>query len=314
LKVLVTGGLGYLGSVLCRELGADGVSTRIIDTDYFNQVPQWDGHGVNLMRADIRDAPLVSKELEGVDAVVHLAAIVGDPAGNLNQEMTIEVNVASTARLAVECAKRGIRMIFASTSSVYGYNGRELLTEGARTVPLSLYASCKLAAEDVIMRKLTDKALIFRFGTLFGFSPRMRFDLVVNRFIGQAIQDRRIAVFGGNQLRPFLHVSTAAKMIKRALYSDAAGLYNLGGTNLTISEVANTVSRLSGCEVKVYEEIKDIRNYAIDSAKAEAAFGPLEGPGIEFAFREISEVYRKGEIKDYALRIYNNEEMLRGIR
>jgi nucleoside-diphosphate-sugar epimerase len=314
LKVLVTGGLGYLGSVLCRELEADGIGTRVIDTDYYNQVPVWDGHGVDLIRADIRDASLVSKQLDGVDAVVHLAAIVGDSAGNLNQEMTIEVNVASTARLAVECAKRGIRMVFASTSSVYGYNGRELLAENARTIPLSLYASCKLAAENIIMRKLQDKGLIFRFGTLFGLSPRMRFDIVVNRFIGQAIQDKRIAVFGGNQLRPFLHVSTAAKIISKALRGESAGLYNIGGTNLTISEVAKTVSGLSGCEVKVYEEIKDIRNYAIDSAKAEAAFGPLSQPGIEFAFGEILGAFRRGEIKDYTLTIYNNEEMLRGVR
>ena len=313
MKVLVTGGLGYLGSVLCRELRAGGIEPRIIDSDHFNQVPVWDGHGVDLTRGDIRNAPLVAKQLDGVDAVVHLAAIVGDSAGNLNPEMTIEVNVASTARLALECAGRGIRMIFASTSSVYGYNGSSLLAEGARTIPLSLYASCKLAAEDVILRKLPDKALVFRFGTLFGLSPRMRFDLVVNRFIGQAIQDKRISVFGGSQLRPFLHVGTAAGVIKKALLSDRAGLYNIGGTNLTILDVAKTVSKLSGCEVRIHEEIKDFRNYAIDSTKAEADFGPLAGPGIEYAFAEISEAYLNGRIKDYALKAYNNEEMLRGV-
>ena len=315
MKVLVTGGLGYLGSVLCRQLEEDGIEPRIIDTDYFNQVPVWDGHGVDLICGDVRDDALVVKHLGDVDAVVHLAAVVGDPAGNLNPEMTIEVNVASTARLAAECAERGIRMVFASTSSVYGYNGTELLAEGARTVPLSLYANCKLAAEDVILRKLPDKSLVFRFGTLFGLSPRMRFDLVVNRFIGQSIQERRISVFGGSQLRPFLHVSTAAKVIERALSGGRgrAGLYNIGGTNIPIIDVARTVSSLSGCEVKVHEEIKDFRNYAIDSSKFERAFGPIGGPGIEFAFTEISEAYRSGKIRDYTLNVYNNEEMLRGV-
>jgi len=314
MKVLVTGGLGYLGSVLRRELEADGIQTRIIDADYYKQVPLGDGRSSDFMRADIRDTPFVSKQLEGVDAVVHLAAIVGDSAGDLNQEMTIEVNEASTARLAEECARRGVKMIFASTSSVYGYNGSALLAEGAKTVPLSVYAICKLAAEEAITKVLPDKSVIFRFGTLFGLSPRMRFDLVVNRFIGQAIQDRRIAVFGGSQLRPFLHVNTAAKVIKKALLSDRTGLYNVGGNNLTIREVAKTVSHLSRCEVRVYEEIKDIRNYAIDSGKAEAAFGPLKRPGIEFAFGEISAAYQSGAIKDYALKIYNNEEMLREAR
>ena len=314
MRVLVTGGLGYLGSVLRRELEVDGIQTRIVDTDYYNQVPLGDGYGIDFLRADIRDTPLVTEQLDGVDAVVHLAAIVGDSAGNLNPEMTIEVNSASTARLAAECARRGLRMIFASTSSVYGYNGASLLTEDARTIPLSVYASCKLAAEGAIMKALPEKSVIFRFGTLYGLSPRMRFDLVVNRFIGQAIQDRHIAVFGGGQLRPFLHVKSAAEVIKKALQGNVSGLYNLGGTNLTIMDVAKTVSRMSSCEVKVYEEIKDKRNYAIDSGKAEAAFGPMVGPGIEFAFDEISAAYKNGQIRDYALKVYNNEEMLRGAR
>ena len=314
MKVLVTGGLGYLGSVLRKELETDGIQTRVIDTDCYHQVPVGDGYSMDLLRADVRDTPILSKELDSVDAVVHLAAIVGDSAGNLNQEMTIEVNEASTARLASECARKGLRMIFASTSSVYGYNGTGLLAEDARTVPLSVYAVCKLAAEEAIVKVLPDRAVIFRFGTLFGLSPRMRFDLVVNRFIGQAIQDKRIAVFGGDQLRPFLHVSTAARVIKKALLGDRIGLYNIGGTNMTIMEVAETVSRLSQCEVKVYPEIKDIRNYAINSKKAEATFGPLDGPGIDFAFEEISAAYRRGAIKDYGLKIYNNEEMLREAR
>jgi len=314
MKVLVTGGLGYLGSVLRGELEADGIQTKIVDTDYYNQVPLNDGHGIDLLRADVRDTRLVSEQLDGMDAVVHLAAIVGDSAGNLNPEMTIEVNSASTARLAAECARRGIRMIFASTSSVYGYNGTGLLAEDARTIPLSVYASCKLAAEGAIMQALPENSVLFRFGTLYGLSPRMRFDLVVNRFVGQAIQDRHIAVFGGSQLRPFLHVKTAAGVIKKAVQGEMSGLFNLGGTNLTIMEVAKTISRMSNCEVRVYEEIKDKRNYAIDSAKAEAAFGPILGPGIEFAFDEISAAYEKGQIRDYALKIYNNEEMLRGAR
>ena len=314
MKVLVTGGLGYLGSVLRRVLEADGIQTRVVDTDCYEQVPLNDGHGIDLLRADIRDTHLVEEQLDGMDAVVHLAAIVGDPAGNLDPEMTIEVNATSTARLAAACARRGIRMIFASTSSVYGYNGTSLLAENARTIPLSVYASCKVAAEVAIAKALPEKSVIFRLGTLYGLSPRMRFDLVVNRFIGQAIQDRRIAVFGGSQLRPFLHVSSAAEVIKKALLGDMSGLFNLGGTNLTIMEVAKTISRMSNCEVKVYDQIKDIRNYAIDSGKAGAVFGPIYGPGIEFAFDKISAAYRNGQIRDYALRVYNNEEMLRGAR
>ena len=314
MRVLVTGGLGYLGSVLRKELESDGIQTRVIDIDYYHQAPLGDGYALDLLRTDIRDTPMVSKQLDGVDAVVHLAAIVGDSAGNLNQEMTIEVNEVSTARLAAECARKGLKMIFASTSSVYGFNGSGLLAEDARTIPLSVYATCKLAAEEAITKALPERSVIFRFGTLFGLSPRMRFDLVVNRFIGQAIQDKRIAVFGGSQLRPFLHVSKAARAIKKALLSDRTGLYNLGGSNMTIMDVAKTVSRLSQCEVKTYPEIKDIRNYAIDSNKAEATFGPLSEPGVEFAFTEISDAYKRGVIRDYSLKTYNNEEMLREAR
>jgi nucleoside-diphosphate-sugar epimerase len=311
MKALVTGGLGYVGSVLCSELAERGIQVRNVDADYYGRLSGGTHPGSEFIHADIRDTETISKYLDDVDGVVHLAAIVGDSAGNLDPEATIAINSAATSALAAECAKRRVKLVFASTSSVYGYNGHELLEESAKTVPLSVYASCKLAAEEAIMKLLPEDSVVFRLGTLYGLSPRMRFDLVVNRFIGQAIQDGRITVFGGSQLRPFLHVRGAARFIAEALLSERAGLYNLGGTNYTILEVAEMISNLSGCEVKVYDEIKDLRNYAVDSAKAVAAFGPLETPSIEFAFDEVSKAYQGGEIKDYGERKYNNEELLR---
>jgi nucleoside-diphosphate-sugar epimerase len=309
MNVLVTGGLGYLGSVLVPKLIQNGFKVRVLDSliygNFLNPTEDFE-----LIEGDIRNHDLLLKATEGVDAVIHLAGIIGDSAANLDKELTINVNYLATKQLADLCGKKGLKLVFSSTCSVYGARPNEMITEKSKIAPLSLYATSKLIAEEAIRKSCKDY-VIFRLGTLFGLSPRMRFDLVINRFITQAIQDRKITVFGGQQRRPFVHVQDVSAIFVKALNGAADGIYGLGGTNYKIMDVASIIKQKSGCIVNVTSDSNDQRDYAVDSALAEKALGFRSTKNIEFAVDEIGEAYAKGKIRDYRAPIFNNEEWLK---
>lgn len=309
MKVLVTGGLGYLGSVVTSKLVEEGYDTRVLDSAlYGNHLDK--SLNYELIQGDIMDVNIQSKALKGVENVIHLAAIVGEPAGNIDKELTIKVNYFATRRLAELCAKKNVKMIFSSTCSVYGVKPDGLLTESSEVYPLSIYAISKLVAEEVI-EKMNHNSTIFRLGTLFGYSPRMRFDLVTNLFIAQAISGKGITVFGGSQYRPFVHVEDVADVFIRALNSEIKGIFNLGGKNYEIIDVANTLKKITGCEVTVLKEIKDPRNYMVDSSLAMDTFKVKFNRNIGHALDEIKDAFERGLIEGYQQPIYSNEKSLR---
>lgn len=312
MKVLVTGGMGYLGSIVVRKLLEEGFEVRVFDNLIYGKSLGDSECKFELVQGDVRDAESVSKAVTDVDAVIHLAGIVGDTPGNLNKELTINVNYLATRQLAELCNKRDLRLIFSSTCSIYGAKPDKLLNEKSEVYPLSIYAITKLAAEEAI-KNLTDNFVIFRFGTLFGLSPRMRFDLVVNKFIAQAIQDKKITVFGGLQYRPFLHIQDAADSFVKALETPNKGVYNLGGVNYKIIDVANIMEQETGCEILLFENIKDPRNYAVDSSLAERTFGIKFTKSVKYAVDEIKDAYARGVIKNYKEPIFSNEEWLRSL-
>lgn len=310
MRVLVTGGLGYLGSIMVRQLIQKGFNVRVLDS--FVYCKELDRHGENfeLLRGDVRDQNSLLKAAADVDAVIHLAGIIGDTAANLSKDLTMEINCQATRKLAELCEKRGLKLIFSSTCSVYGAEPNEIITEKSATKPLSLYAQSKLMAEGDI-KKICDNFIIFRLGTLFGLSPRMRFDLVINRFIAQAIQDRVITVFGGSQRRPFIHIDDVARVFVKALETPEKGLFNVGGINYRIMDAADILKRKIGCNVSVLKDNKDPRDYAVDSSLAQRTFGFAPAKNIEFAVKEIQAAYIKGAIKDYREPIFNNEDWLK---
>lgn len=309
MRVLVTGGMGYLGCVLVRKLCEKGHNVRMLDSLLYgnNLGNQLD---FELIKGDIRDKDTLSKSLDGMDAVIHLAAIVGEPAGNLDKELTVNINYLATRRLAELCSKGGVKLVFSSTCSVYGARPNELINEKFEILPLSLYAISKLAAEESI-EKLQPDSIILRLGTLFGYSPKMRFDLVVNRFIAQAMQHEKITVFGGSQYRPFLHVQDAVDAFVKSVNSNKNGLFNLGGINYRIIEVANIIQKKTDCEVVVFSEIRDPRNYAVDSSLAIKSLEVEFRRDIGYAIDEIKTAYENGSVKNYKDAIYSDEEWLR---
>jgi len=309
-RVLVTGGLGYLGSVLVAKLIERGYKVKVLDLMlYGNHLAKKDG-GFELIKGNLRDDKILQRAMDGVEAVIHLAGIIGDAAANLDMELTIDVNYLATVRLADLCSKRDVKLIFSSTCSVYGTQPNQLITEKSKTAPLSLYAFSKLLSEEAIRRRCK-RYVIFRLGTMFGLSPRMRFDLVVNRFIAQAIQDGEIRVYGGEQYRPFVHLQDVSEYFVKALDGDVSGTYNIGGNNYRIIEVAELLRKKLGCEVVIEKEQKDPRNYAVDSTLAKETFGNRNFIEIDWAVDEIKTAYSRGIIKDYKAPVFDNEKWLR---
>ena len=224
-KVLVIGGAGYIGSVLVRRLISSGFKVKVMDILLYGDESikeLYNSKDFEFMRGDCRNMQDVICALDGVDAVVHLGEIVGDPACSLNPDFTIEVNFMATKTLAEACSYCGInRFIFASSCSVYGVNDNEL-DEESELNPVSLYARCKVESEKAIL-SIKDEyfnPVILRLATVYGFSYRPRFDLVINLLIAKATLDKKIKIFGGEQWRPFVSVNDVSEAVIYALNAE----------------------------------------------------------------------------------------------
>jgi nucleoside-diphosphate-sugar epimerase len=221
-NVLVIGGAGYIGSVLVRKLLGRGFSLTILDALLYGDESVRDLYGspgFELIHDDMRNVEAVVRAMQYADAVVHLGALVGDPVCALDEKLTIEINLAATRMIAEAARGFGVqRFIFASTCSVYGASD-QLLDERSALNPVSLYARTKIDSERVLLA-LDDARfapVILRFGTIYGISPRPRFDLVINLLTAKATCEKRITIFGGGQWRPFIHVDDAAEAILKCL-------------------------------------------------------------------------------------------------
>jgi nucleoside-diphosphate-sugar epimerase len=282
MNILVTGGAGYLGSVLLPKLLVRGHKVRCLDIGYFGM-----GHlkglrpAVEFIRDDIRrimeDPGFREDLLKGIDCVLHLAAVSNDPSAELHPELTDQINFKSTVALAEAAKATGARFVFSSSCSVYGEADGKL-TETGVVSPLTIYAVSKVRSEEAL-RELTDstwRPVILRNGTLFGYSPRMRFDLVVNIFSLHSALYNQIQVFGGGeQWRPFLHVSDCAKaFIHFAEHTELEfDCYNVANQNLRVVDLAEIFRRLRpGLHVK-YTQTDDLdkRDYSVSTKRMEEA-------------------------------------------
>jgi len=307
MKVLITGGLGYLGSVLAEELLDRGFDVAIADIElYGNFLPDYLKDKIYLVKSDVRSSQ-ISECIQQSDVIVHLAAIVGDAACDFIKEEAIDVNLNGTKNIGKLCKKFNRKLIFTSTCSVYGANNKTFLSERSKVLPLSIYALSKLAAENTL-EKIGGKFTICRLATLFGYSYRMRFDLVANAFIEKAIKEGKITVFGGDQWRPFLHVRDAAEAIIRCMEKNffEKDILNLSSINIRIIDLAKKIREILKCEIRVLEEIKDPRNYRVNSDKAKKEIGFNPRRGIEDAIMEIKKAYEDKKLANSTQSIYSN--------
>jgi nucleoside-diphosphate-sugar epimerase len=317
-KILVVGGAGYLGSILTRLLLHRGYRVRVLDSFIYGRRSLEELAGnerLDILEGDLRDIRTCVSSLEGVNAVVLLAAIVGDPASKARPTETIETNVLATQALAHAAKLQQIsRFIYASTCSVYGV-GADLLDENAALNPVSLYARSKIASEEIIRRMGDDyfAPTILRMGTLYGYSPRMRFDLVVNTMTMKSFTDRNISVFGGQQWRPLLHVADAAEVYLRCIEADLRKvgnqIFNVGSDqqNYQIDQIAELVSTsLGGIQITRDNSTLDARDYRVLFAKVQETLAFTPSNGIEDAAKRIYTALDDGTIKNPAQRIYYN--------
>jgi len=313
IRVLITGGAGYLGSILSRKLLEKGYQVRVMDQLWYGKesIAGLANKNFELVQQDIRNLTDTVRAMKDVDAVIHLASVVGMPASSIEPRTSEEINYLATKNIAELCQLHDIETyIFASTCSVYGAQPNKLITEKSPTIPLDYYSKQKWYSERAI-GWLNRAPTILRFGTLFGLSPRMRFDLVINLFLSQALTGKKIKVEGGNQYRPFLHVSDAADALIFALEKNLTGTYNVVSHNHTILEVSEIIKKLTGCDVEIIKNVTDERDYRVSAEKInQLGFKPMKD--IEFAYNEIKDALDKGLISDPSRDIYNNFKHLFG--
>ena len=296
MKILVTGGCGYKGSVLVPKLIAKGHEVVAFDIQWFgNFLPEHPA--LTVVQGDIRNIDEV--DLDGIDAIIHLSSVANDPCGDLDPKLTWEISCLATMQLADRAKRMGIkRFIYASSGSVYGVSDEPQVTEELELFPLSEYNKTKMCGERIVLSYSDDMVTqIVRPATVCGFSPRMRLDVSVNMLTMQALTNGRITVFGGEQTRPNIHIQDITDLYIFLLdHPEHTGVYNAGFENLSIMDIAQMVVEHVGAEIVVTPS-NDPRSYRVNSDKLLATgFRPKHT--VEDAIKEIVGMYRQGALKN----------------
>ena len=293
MKILVTGGCGFVGTVLTEKLLADGHEVIVVDSQWFGSYLVANSR-LTVVKMDIRDTDALP--LTEVEAIVHLANIANDPAVELNPELSWEVNVLAGQQLADFAVRAGVRhFIYASSGSVYGVQEEEQVTEDLALVPISAYNKTKMVAERVFLSYQEDMRVhCIRPATVCGVSPRMRLDVSVNMFTHQALSTGRITVFGGDQTRPNIHIDDMVDVYRHFIDRPEleSGCYNAGFENLSIKEIADRVRSVVPSEV-VISESDDPRSYRQNSDKL-LATGFCPHGGVDKAIADIAMANSQG--------------------
>jgi nucleoside-diphosphate-sugar epimerase len=321
-EVLVTGGAGYVGAVLVPKLLAEGYKVKVLDLylygeDVFDAVK---GHPKLVhIKGDIRDHALLERAVAGCDAVIHLACISNDPSFELDLELGKSINYDAFIDLVRVSKNAGVkRFIYASSSSVYGIKDVPNVTEELSLEPLTDYSKYKAMCEDVLMKERTPGfvTLIVRPATVCGYSPRLRLDLSVNILTNHAVSNRVIKVFGGEQMRPNIHVEDMANFyIKSLEWPDAAidgRIYNVGHQNHKIREIAEIVKSSIGNDVNIVTTpTDDNRSYHVSSDKIKRELGFESVHTIEDAVNDLKAAFDAGRIPNSMTddRYYNIKRM-----
>ena len=321
-NVLVTGGAGYVGSVLVPKLLAQGHHVKVLDLFMYgeNTLDSVKGNpNLELIRGDIRDRALLDKSLRGCDSVIHLACISNDPSFELDPDLGKSINYDAFFDLVDVSKDVGVRrFVFASSSSVYGIiEGREV-TEDLALQPLTDYSKYKAMCEDVLLAKKEPGfiPLILRPATVCGYSPRLRLDLIVNILTNHAVNNKQIKVFGGEQKRPNIHIDDVTDLYVNSLIwpEDVidGNIFNAGYDNQTVNEIAKSVQESVGDDVEIVTTpTDDLRSYHISSDKIEKALGFVPKKSTKDAVEDLVAAFGSGKIPDAQtdIRYYNIRQM-----
>lgn len=312
-KVFITGGAGYCGSLLVPQLLNAGYAVTVYDILYFGKdfLPL-DNPGLKVIQGDIRDAKSLEKYCAGHDIFISLACISNDASFELDEKLSTSINMNAFEPMVLAAKNAGIsRFIYASSSSVYGVSDQPDVTEEHPLVPLTLYNKYKGLCEP-LLNKHTDETFVgvtFRPATVCGYAPRLRLDLSVNILTNHAVTNNKITVFGGQQLRPNLHVQDycdAVQLLMEAPKEKIANqIFNIGFQNMSIMEIAKVVKNVVEKEFPEKKNIEivttptdDIRSYHINSDKIKKALGFAPKYSVEDAVRGLCAAFKQGLIPD----------------
>ena len=304
MNVLVVGGAGYVGGGIVDKL-KENHSVTVYDSLIYEESYRKD---VKFVYGDIRDHEKLLELLNSNDAVIWLAALVGDGACAINPELTFQINSESVKFLAENFKKR---IVFLSTCSVYGAQ-EGMLNESSSINPLSEYASSKVQAEEYLQNS---NAIIFRLGTLFGISDefsRIRLDLVVNILVTKALSEGKLTVFGGDQWRPLLHVNDVANAINHTLENEVTGVFNLHYKNFKIIDIANKIiEKVPTATIETTPmKFQDARNYQVSSEKLFNETGFRAQVDLSTGIDEVYQLISSKRIKDVNHIRYLNQNFL----
>lgn len=295
--VLVTGGCGYVGSILVGDLLAQGYSIRIIDLQWFGNYLS-DHPQLQVRAGDIRD--IHESELKGLDAIIHLANVANDPGVELDPTLSWEINGLGSQQLADKAVRAGVpHFIYASSGSVYGVKSEPNVTEDLPLDPISVYNKTKMVAERAILSYGDEMTVhCVRPATVCGYSPRMRLDVSVNILTMQAFKNGKMTVFGGAQVRPNIHIDDMSRVYSHFLKNAdlPSGSYNAGFENISILDIAEIIASKVKSEI-VVSESNDPRSYRQNSDKLLASgFAPSKT--VSIAVDEMLEKWSDGTLSD----------------
>ena len=297
MNILLTGGCGFVGTVLTAQLLQDGHRITVVDTQWFGN--HLKPHpALTVLKRDTRDVDNIP--FKGVDAIVHLANIANDPGVEMNPTLSWEVNVLATQQLADRAVRASVRQfIFASSGSVYGVQDDPQVTEDLELVPISAYNKTKMVAERVLL-SYADKMQVHcvRPATVCGYSPRMRLDVSVNMLTMQALKNGKMTVFGGDQTRPNIHIDDMVNVYRHFLAKPElpSGCYNAGFENISIMDIAQKVAAKVPADI-VVSASNDPRSYRQNSDKL-LATGFLRKASVAKAIDDVSAKFKSGDLVD----------------
>lgn len=326
MKILVTGGAGYLGSVLVGKLLEKRHEVTILDALMFggeSVLPFIYNQSFKFIRGDVRDKNKILESLDGVDAVFHLAALVGEPACSVNPTLTKQINYEATVSLGKIASEQGVRrFIFTSTCSNYGVSAsNDLATEEAPLNPLSSYAETKIEAEKKLLELSTDKfsVTVLRLATIFGLSSRMRFNLLINEMVREAFVKKRILLYKEDSWRPYTHTEDAADALISILEADTKKInheiFNVGTENYQKKELASLVrDYVPDLTIDNKGGLPDNRDYKVSFDKIKKIVGFVPKRSVSDGIEELFWAVRNNvfsNLYDERYESWINEEVLK---
>jgi nucleoside-diphosphate-sugar epimerase len=304
-RIFITGGAGYVGSVLVPYLISKGHIITVLDLMLYGETLKKDKN-LNIVEGDIRNVSLLKKIIPGNDIVIHLACISNDPSFELNPSLGKEINLDAFKPLVEISKSLGVKkFIYASSSSVYGVKREKNVDEEMSLEPLTDYSKFKADCEKILFECNSNdfSAVVLRPATVCGYSPRQRLDLVVNILTNLAYHNREITIFGGDQLRPNIHIQDMARAYELFINEDNekinGKIFNIGFENLSVNQLAYQVQKVIGVDVKIKKlPTNDNRSYHISSKKIQDELGFIANFSILNAIEDLKYVFEKKLLSD----------------